>query len=260
LRQSPDWRTLAADYASGMDVAAERYVPRHAVPEFPGHIAQCIARWNATYDVDFFACRAELLRIARATLDAVQDGLVLTRGDVPRLLPADDFRLFCLDDDDWFAPDTAARMAGAGDEDVAVFPLLRLDAPMFTFVRGDGPTSQVIGQASRFSNRYQTNNYALHRRLCTPIGLLALADHQTASDTADRLRLRDVYYDVMVSATNKSPVSASVIRRIVEDEAKFRRHVRAFLDALRDVVLPPHAAWLRDPVRDTADLFARALG
>jgi len=131
---------------------------------------------------------------------------------------------------------------------------------VFTFVRALGPRSPVIGLASRFSNRYQTNNYALHRRLCTPDGLAAMADHHTASDTADRLQLRDGYYDVMVSATNKSPVSASVVRRIMDDEAAFRRHVRAFVDALRDVVLPWHAAWMHEPVRWTAELFARACG
>jgi hypothetical protein len=260
LRQSPDWSALAADYARGLDIDAARYVPRHHVPDFPGHIEQCVARWNATYGVDFFACRAELRAIARATLDAVAGGLLLTRDELPLRLPNGDFRLFFLDDDDWFAPDTAARMTGIGEEDVAVFPLLRLDAPVFTFARQYGPSSQVVGRVSRFSNRYHTNNYALHPRLCTPDRLAAMADHHTASAEADRLGLTDVYYDVMVSATNKTPVSASVVTRIVEDEAKFRAHVGAFVTALRDLVLPPHALWMHDPIRRTIDLFVRVLG
>ena len=260
LRQSPDWPALVRDHARGMAIAPGRYVPGHDVPDFPNHITQCIARWNASYRVDFFACRAELLKIARATLDAVQGGLVLARDDLPHRLPSGDYRLFFLDDDDWFAPDTAARIAGVGEEDVAVFPLLRLDAPVFTFARALNPRSPIIGLASRFSDRYQTNNYALHKRLCTPGGLATMADHHNASDTADRLGLLDGYHDVMVSATNKSPVAASVLRRIVDDEAAFRGHVRAFVEALRGVVLPRHAAWMNEPVRRTAELFARAVG
>ena len=260
LRQSPDWCALAADDARGLAIEPARYVPAHHVPDFPDHIEQCIARWNATYDVDFFACRAELQAIARGTLDAVADAVLLTRDDLLRRLPRDDFRLFFLDDDDWFAPDTAARMAAVGEEDVAVFPLLRLDAPVFTFARQRGPFSPIVGLASRFSNRYHTNNYALHPRLCTPAGLAALADHDNASEEADRLGLRDIYYDVMLSVTNKTPVSASVVARIVEDEAKFRLHTAAFVAALRNLVLPPHAFWMRDPIVRTADLFARAIG
>jgi len=87
-----------------------------------------------------------------------------------------------------------------------------------------------------------------------------MADHQLASDEADRLGLRDGYYDVMPSVTNKSPASASVITRILNGEAQFRRHVSAFVDALRTLVLPPHAAWMRDSIRGAADLFARAIG
>ncbi len=241
-------------------VAPELYVPAEAVPSFPTHITSCIERWDATYRVGFFTCRAELRTIARATLDAVEAGLILAKTDLPEGLPAEAFRLFFLDDDDWFAPDTAARIAGVGDEDVAVFPLLRLDAPIFTFVRTLAARSPVIGMAGRFSHRYQTNNYGLHPRVCTAERLGDLADHIQASTTADRLRLVDAYHDVMISVTNKTPVSASVIARIVDDEAAFRGHVAAFVDALNDLRLPAHALWMGEPLRQTAALFARALG
>jgi len=259
LRQSPDWRALAEAHARGRPVDPGRYVPSHHVPSFPDHIQQCIARWNAGFSVDFFTCRSELQRIARATLDAVEGGLVLTREDLPARLPEGRFRLFFLDDDDWFAPDTAARIDTTGEEDVIVFPLVRLDAPVWTFVRGLTPTSPVIGRPSRFSNRYQTNNYGLHRRLCSPATLADLADHILASEAAERLGLRDAYHDVMVSATNKTPVSASVVARIIDDEAAFRRHVVAFVASLRALVLPEHASWMGDPLRRTVTLFERAL-
>jgi hypothetical protein len=260
LRRSPDWSALAAASLSGTTVAPELYVPAETVPSFPAHIAKCIERWDATYRVGFFACRAELRAIARATLDAVDGALTLSREDAPARLPTESFRLFFLDDDDWFAPDAGARIACAGQEDVSVFPLLRLDAPVFTFVRARTSHSPVIGLAGGFSHRYQTNNYGLHPRLCVDGRLCELADHIEASAAADRLALRDAYHDVMISVTNKTPVSASVIARILEDESSFRRHVAHFKTALESLSLPPHALWMREPVRQTASLFARALG
>ena len=260
LRQSPDWSTLARDHGNGDVIDPARYVPPHSVPAFPDHIQACIAGWNAAFGVDFFTCRAELQAIARKTLDAVEGGLVLPREALAECRPASPFRLFFLDDDDWFAPDTAARMADVGDEDVAVFPLLRLDATVFTFVRELRRTSPIIGFPNRFSHRYQTNNYALHERLCTPECLALLSDHITASAEADRRGLRDRYHDVMVSATNKTPVSASVIARLPSDPAAFRQLVCGFVSSLRGLSLPDHAAWMHDPIQRTADLFVRALG
>jgi hypothetical protein len=260
LRRSPDWDALAADHARGLTVVPARYVPADRIPAFPTHIADCIARWNTVFRVDFFTCRAELRRIARATLDGVRDALVLTRDDLPQSLPAGRYRLFFLDDDDWFAPDTCARLACVGAEDVAVFPLLRLDVPVFTFVRESARSGPVIGVPGRFSNRYQTNNYALHPRVCTSAALPMMEDHITASDFADRCGLHDAYHDVMVSVTNKTPAAASVVSRIVEDEEAFRGHVAAFVAALRGLSLPAHAAWIAKPIRQTAALFERALG
>jgi len=260
LRRAPDWPALASDSACGLPVDPRRYVPADDVPSFPAHITRCIETWDATYRVGFFACRAELRAIAQATLDAVEGGLVLTPVDLPRRLPAGDFRLFFVDDDDWFAPDTAARIAVAGQEDVAVFPLLRLDAPVRTFARNPTDRSPIIGAPREFSHRYQTNNYGLHSRLCTSDRLDALSDHMRASRAAEPLGLLDAYHDVMISVTNKTPVSASVIARITRDETLFRAHVEAFVSALQGLRLPPDAAWMREPVRRTASLFSRALG
>lgn len=260
LRQSPDWPTLAADYAMGQQVAPRRYLPGHDVPFFPRQIAGCISRWNAIFAVDFFACRAELQRIARATLDAVDRAVVSRREEVLQNLPAGAFRLFFLDDDDWFAPDSCTRLACTGQEDVAVFPLVRLDAPVTTFVPGNAHFSATIGLPQAFTFRYQTNNYGLHKRLTTPAMLDMLADHATASETADRIGLADAYHDVILSVTNKTPVSASVLMRIDDDVAAFRRHVARFAAALRDLDLPEDAGWMRVPIGQTARLFERALG
>ena len=258
LRQSPDWTALAADFARGRMIDPSRYVPAQAVPAFPGDIQTCIAGWNALFHVDFFTCRAELQAIARTTLNAVRGGLILTQAELSHRLPAGLFRLFFLDDDDWFAPDTQARMSDVAGEDVAVFPLLRLDTRVFTFVREVRGASPVIGFPNRFSHRYQTNNYALHSRLCTPSALGKLSDHITASAEAGRLGLQDHYHDVMVSVTNKTPVSASVVARLPDGPAAFAQHVQDFVASLRRIDLPSHAMWMRDPIEATASLFARA--
>jgi hypothetical protein len=260
LRQSPDWQALAAEHAAGQQVAPGRYLPAHDVPFFPRQIAGCIARWNAMFGVDFFTCRAELQRIARATLDAVDRAMVVPRENVLQNLPAGAFRLFFLDDDDWFAPDSCRRLACTGQEDVAVFPLVRLDAPVTTFVPANTQVSATIGRPQAFTFRYQTNNYGLHKRLTTPAMLDMLADHATASETADRIGLVDAYHDVVLSVTNKTPVSASVLMRIDDDAAAFRRDVARFAAALHEINLPEDAGWMKVPIGQTVELFERALG
>jgi hypothetical protein len=260
LRQFADWGRLAADCDSGREILPSRYMPRENLPFFPEFLPACITCWNQMFRVNFFACRAELQRIARTTWDNVAGGRVAMRAQALHDLPEGDFRLFFLDDDDWFAPDSCDRMACAGDEDVAVFPLFRLDAPPFTFVRDPGAACEVIGHAQPFTFRYQTNNYGLHRRLTTPAMLDMLADHIVASETADRIGLRDAYHDVILSATNKTPVSVSVLMRIVTEREDFRGHVEAFVKTLRGLQLPASALWMAKPVVKTAELFERALG
>ena len=259
VRQSPDWDALAIDHARGVEIDPARYLPPKTV-QFPPSVDAAIARWNALYPVDFFTCRAVLRNIARANLAAVSESLVLGFADLPHALPSSGYRLFFLDDDDWFAPDTARRLAGVGDEDVAVFPLPRLDAPTFTFCRQPPGAGVAVGRSGRAPMRFMTNNYGLHPRMCATRDVLAFADHHAASKEADRQELTDAYHDVVVSATNKTPVSASVIQHILTDKEKFQRHVQAFVAGLERLALPPGAAWMREPVRLTVDLFAFVLG
>ena len=260
VRQSPDWDALAADHARGLRIAPSRYLPPQSVMFFPAHIEACIARWNASYGVDFFTCRARLRAIARKTLEAVPDAVILTYADIPHRIPRGDFRLFFVDDDDWFAPDAAARIEGVGDADVAVFPLPRLDVPVFTFCRGSPPPGVAVGAPVPAPMRYMTNNYGLHPRLCGTAEVLSMADHGAACAEGDRRGLRDDYVETVVSATNKTPASASVVERIIADGAQFHRHLEAFVAGLDTLSLPPHAGWMREPVRRTAELFLQALG
>jgi hypothetical protein len=258
VRQTAPWEDLAAAYARDGGVEPARYLPAGAVPNFPGSIAGCVDLWNRMFAVDFFACRAELQRIARATLARMENTVIAPAPEILRHIPPSDFRLFFVDDDDWFAPDTASRLSCTGDEDVSVFPLPRLDSPVFTFSHAGTPENAIIGEARPFTFRYQTNNYALHPRLTTPAMMDMLADHANASANAARICLRDAYHPVILSATNKTPVSASVLMRIAREGESYRRHVNDFVAALRKLALPADAAWLRKPIAATIALFDRA--
>lgn len=265
IRQSPDWHALAEDHAAGRPIDPARFVPPGAIPSFPADVAELIVLWNATFATDFFRVRAVLKDIARGTLAAIDGATVLEARSLPASLPergARDWLLFFLDDDDWFAPDTLARIGGqiVGDEDVAVFPLVRIDVRSFTFLRAIEPGTTVVGLASRFATRYQTNNYALLPRACRARHLAGLQEHLDASEYATRAGLRDRYYDVLISATNKAPASASILHRLREDPVAFRAYVIQFVAHLRGLALPHAAGWMRPPLERTVALLEAALG
>jgi len=260
LRQSPDWWSLALAYARGVTIRPEQFLPHHPIPTFPPGIERYIDLWNATFALDFFTVRAALKDIAHATRSAVAGAILLNAADLPNFLPADPFRVFPHDDDDWFAPDTAARLRGTGAEDVSVFPMPRIGVPPVTFARQTSGQGQCVGSPTPRPHRYHTNNYALHPRLCVDPTLRVLIEHKDASAAADALGLIDCYHDVMVSATNKTPVAASVMEMLPLDAGAFRREVGRFVAMARTLVLPDAAAWMAEPLSRTSDLFTRVMG
>lgn len=260
MRQSPDWHALARDHARGVTIEPDRFLPREPIPTFPPGIENYVRLWNATFRVDFFAVRAALKDIARATNEAVVGVVLLDAAELPNGLPNSPFRVFFHDDDDWFAPDMAAHVAATGAEDVAVFPLPRIGLPAATFVRSMTRNSQIVGMPSRPAHRYHTNNYGLHPRLCIAPTIRVMVEHKDASAAADALGLIDCYYDVIVSATNKTPVAASVMESMALDADAFRNRVRDFVGMARALPLPPGAAWMAESLRMTRELFERALG
>ena len=260
MRQSPDWHALARDHARGTAIEPDQFLPRHPIPTFPPGIENYVRLWNATFRIDFFAVRAELKDIARETHEAVAGAVRLNAAELPNGLPTQPFRLFFHDDDDWFAPDMATHIAATGGEDVAVFSLPRIGLPVATFVWSMTRDSQIVGMPSRPAHRYHTNNYGLHPRLCVAPTLGVMVEHKDASAAAAALGLIDGYYDVIVSATNKTPVAASVMESMALDADAFRGRVAAFVTMGRALGLPPGAAWMAEPLRQTVKLFERALG
>jgi hypothetical protein len=264
VRQSPDWAALARDWQDGVQIDPRRYRPPREVPDFPADIADLIAAWNALSAVDFFACRRRLKEIAAATLRAVAGARIVSYAALPALmneLAGRRFVLFFCDDDDWFAPDLFATLRGLDLDgiDVAVFPFVRFGRGTCSFVHPRLPPRAAVGPRYRFSQRYHTNNYGLHDRICRPQTLLAMQDHFDASAHADRVGLIDRHFAVILGATNKTPCAASYLRATVADPAGFARLIARHIGELRSHDIPAGLDWMRPPLAATIELFESVL-
>jgi hypothetical protein len=88
--------------------------------------------------------------------------------------------------------------------------------------------------------------------------LRGLKDHMDGSDFADRAGLRDVWVPHNVSATVKTPCSASILGGLFNDKAVFTRQMAQFGAMFAASNWPASLAWLGTPVREIGALFARA--
>lgn len=267
LRSAPDWVRLDVDYSAGRTVDPAAYVPAVLVPRFPGNIAECIGAWNATFRLNYYRMRAELSRIAAQSRTVNHGGANVACGDLADFLAgsvAEGRRaaVFFCDDDDWFCPNLLQRVAALdwSQPAIKVFPLLRLAAETFTFARRGTPCAEVVGRRQDFHFRFQTNNYAIPVSAAFIPLLAELSDHIWGSTAADRLGLVDEYCNVIVSATNKTPCSASIIQPLLKDKPAFIRLVESYVQSLRQVQLTPETAWCAEPVNASAALFEAALG
>jgi hypothetical protein len=260
-RQSPDWAALAADYRAGHAIDPRRFVPDHPIPGFPEDIAGIIAAWNASFNADFFTCRARLAALSAASIAAIPGAVCFDHDDIDGILgiaAREDFWLFFHDDDDLFAPGMAARLqAGIGNADLAVFPLYRVHNDLFTFVREGAAAEFIWGRRQSFHFRFQSNNYAISSRICSPAMLRAMKDHVEASAHADRLGLTETVLPFAVSATVKTPCAASVVGGLVADKPAFVRDMAAFAGRFAAPDLPDQMAWLRDPLAEIAAMFGQ---
>ena len=80
-------------------------------------------------------------------------------------------------------------------------------------------------------------------------------EHVRASETAERLGFVDAYDPLAVSATNKTPCSASLLTGILADREAFMRFVGAYLEGLKRLVIPERHAWITGPLWETVRLF-----
>jgi hypothetical protein len=258
-RQSPDWGALARDFRAGMPIDPARYVPAHAIPNFPDNVVELVAAWNAIFKIDFFTVRAFIAQLSAANIAAIPNAMAFSYNDregIAALATLTDVTLFFHDDDDLFSPAiTLPALRG----DVAVFPLIRIHSDLATFVSPAVASSFIWGRAQPFLYRYHTNNYALTTNLCRHTGTLAaMTDHVEAGLFADQSGLRDEHFPTPVSATIKTPASASMLHEIVTDPDRFRAGIIAFAQkfAAPETELPPGYAWLASPLARIAALFA----
>jgi hypothetical protein len=259
-RQSPDWQSLAADYRRGRPIAPERYVPPHPIPGFPPAIETLIDTWNKRFAIDFFTVRAIIAGLSQVCISSVARSHAFGLADfasVERLAGSRNFMAFFHDDDDFFAPDIFARLLPTDvfAFDTCVFPLYRIHADLFTFVRDDMQADFVLGRRQGFDFRFQSNNYGVSSRLCSAANLRALTDHVLASRVADACGFSEKVFSSAVSATVKTPASASQLPVVLGDTAAGEAQFSGFFAQFSRPELPADHAWLAGPL----SLIARLL-
>lgn len=258
-RASPEWGVLARDYAAGVPVPPTRFFPFHDL-RFSRDIPGLIDRWNRLSAVSYFECRERMCEIADNNLARVESVIRIDWTEVPALLESGrdtSMLLFYHDDDDWFCPSLKHVL---GDIDVTsvdalVFPFLRFASGATTFALNGAPTAAAVGRCEPFRYRYCTNNYGLTTRALARSN--ELIEHTRASEIAETLGFVDTHVDKVISATNKTPCSASWLFRLPEDKTAFDSYIVAYIESLQNMALPPKVDWIDTPLRQTLDLFRR---
>ncbi|MCX7099284.1 MAG: hypothetical protein NTV43_15405 [Methylococcales bacterium] len=258
MRQSPNWESLAKDYEAGIPIDAARYKPAEFIAGFPDNLESLINNWNNFFPVNFFRCRQTLKEIAVRQMHKVEQSVLLTLDELPTLsskFGGEKFILFFLDDDDWFDPRTFEKLSAINFvNDVCVFPLVRFDANSFTFIREAEDARIVIGNRSNFHFRFQTNNYGLLYPLALSGQAHEMKDHVAASQYADKMGVSDSYFDLIISATNKTPASASALPQFSTPE-NFRAIIANYVNSLGGLAIPEEMEWVSQPINETLDLF-----
>jgi len=259
-RRSPDWQGLASYYEAGVPIDPSSYKPEVRVRGFPEDIVECIRVWNETFPVNFFRCRGILKEISERTLRQVWNAVILTEErleELPAITNGLQSLVFFFDDDDLFAPGMFELLCNLdfGQCDVAVFPLIRLAENIGTFVRPGHPARLVVGGREDFRHRYHTNNYGISRIALTD-QLINMKDHMQASTYADQQELKDTYFDILISATNKTPCSAQHLGRLPARIHEYRAFIRRYVENLGRLKIPRELDWLSEPLSATIKLFA----
>lgn len=267
-RQSPDWHGLSRDFRQGLAIDPGRFVPDHYIPGFPSQVDLLIAQWNRRFRIDFFTFRAVIAELSRRSIVAV-----CGRGGAEafddRQLPAvaalaaeRDAYVYFHDDDDFFSPDLAAVIDTARtDADAIVTPLFRIGQHTWTFARPDCTPPVILGDCIGQHFRYQTNNYGVSTRRCRTIAeLTALRDHVEASIHADQLEFRDAVLSEVLSATVKTPGSASMLPFVFASDEALRAIFDLFIGGVSAVSLPEAYAWIAAPLRSIVRLVECVYG
>jgi hypothetical protein len=260
-RRSPPWAALARDFGQGRAIERERFVPDRPIVGFPAKVDRLIDAWNQHFAVDYFTCRARIADLSARNVASIGRSVNFSFEQRPAIVErasTTQFLLFFHDDDDFFAGDLFERVRDVPlDVDTHVFPLIRVNTDLLTFVRDGADSEFVWGRRKGFDFRFQSNNYGLSSRICSDDVLREMTDHVEASRYADERRFTERMYPYVVSATVKTPCSASVLPGVT-DPKKFRREMLAFAERFARPELPPSYEWLKAPLESMAQLFRSA--
>ena len=264
-RQSPDWEMISRHYRNGDTVDPSWFVPQEDLPGFPTDIVELIGNWNKAFSIDFFTFRARVAKKSRANISAIPASLSFSYDDPALLeamtaLPA--ALVYFHDDDDFFSPRIAEAVVGIEAQcDALVSPLFRIGSGTSTFVKPEVGSDYIWGAKGAFHMLFQSNNYGLRAGFFSnPADILEFKDHVMASAAAIRLGLNVCDIATPLSATVKTPASASMLKTIVGPRAMVLRRLglsglrtdyfQKLLDSSKMDGVPDEYDWVKEPLED----------
>jgi hypothetical protein len=235
VRPSIDWTDEAA-------------VDAQLIPEFRPKRAT----WDALFTVPYHAFRARLTEIARENLARIRGATVAPAAAAPEgalVVP--------VDDDDWFAPDLAERLAAAYDPQRRGYHwrqrVLQARLP------GNALSRLLRGRRDPLRDDHErfvcgSNNYAVVYEGAWK-GLLASHAQASRYFTAHPDRVRAI--DTTASIQNRNLSSQTVMgwRKPAISRGRLLRRWRRHRRFYREVELPPDLLWARPHVDAMARLM-----
>lgn len=239
VRQSPDW---SGDPARLLDDSRAfcRLIGR---PE--ELIVEAVRLWDATFDVPFFAVRAEMKRIAQDNLRRVRHAVACDRASFdPERVDASALYLF-IDDDDWLHPQLPARVRPHRSPTA--------DGYRFGSIKFGDPI-----ELRALDDTCYTNNYAVAGGYLRSEEHLARVEQHWSADAWFRHpEFTAVNVPLHLTATNKHPCSTLVLEECLKQERSgeaLMRMLHGYLHAL-EASLPPQAAWIAPYARRVRQFF-----
>ena len=258
-RQSPDWFSLSEDFRNGRNPSPDRYVPDHDIPGFPKNVTALIAEWNRRFRIDFFTFRATISTLSRENISNISNSVIFTYEKIAEAfsrMTEDGTYFYYHDDDDFFSSSITSVLDGVQTRaDVVVTPLIRIGTENKTFCRNEANPAFVCGERRPHDFRFQTNNYGIRGGTRISLdGFQSMKDHVQASHYADANGLTDLVLSDIVSATVKTPGSASMLPCMLTDTGNITRIFDTFLWNCTRAGLPPSYDWLAHPLQKVARL------
>lgn len=209
--------------------------------------------WNRTFRMPYRLFRARAKEIAEATLKAVLGARVVPSAQLPEgalVVP--------VDDDDWFAPDLAARLREAWDPSARGYrwqsSILEARPPgnPLRWLRGLGRPVTPVPDASRFT--CTSNNYAF---VAGGDARDLVRSHAEASRRFDARPEEVRRLPLSLSLQNRNLASQTALAwgKPTIPRGQLLRRYRRYRALYGRVELPPALAWARPSVEAMAELM-----